>query len=58
MFSIQKIKDAKFFNELTIHGRFVVFASLQTEIVSSSVFASLQILSRSGFVFNVLDTKN
>ena len=58
MFSIQKNKEAKFFNELTIHSRFVLFASLQTEIVSSSLFASLQILSRSGFIAEVLDTKN
>ena len=58
MFSIPKIKEAEFFNELTIHSRFVLFASLQTEIVSSSLFASLQILSRSGFIAEVLDTKN
>ena len=49
-FSIPKIKEAEFFNELTIHSRFVVFASLQTEIVASGVFAFLQILSRSVFV--------
>ena len=58
MFSIPKIKEAEFFNELTIHSPFVLFASLQTEIVSSSLFASLQILSRSGFIAEVLDTKN
>ena len=29
MFSTQKIKEAEFFNELTIHSRFVVFASFK-----------------------------
>ena len=28
-FSIQKIKEAEFFNELTIHSRFVLFASFK-----------------------------
>ena len=45
----QKLKRQNFSPELPIHCPFVVFASLQTEIVSSSLFASLQILSRSGF---------
>jgi len=62
-FSIQKIKEAEFFtrtdNSQSLrcicffanrNSRFVLFASLQTEIVTSSEFASLQILSRRAFI--------